>query len=285
MTVHRSIMDGKIVLITGATSGIGRATSAGMAELGAKVVLVGRNRDKLEATRLDIIRRTNNEQLETMQCDLSSMKEVRHLAEHFNKSHDRLDVLLNCAGGIMRERTLTADGYEYTFALDHLSPFLLTNSLMDTLRSSAPSRIVTIATSAYNPGHINFEDIMYEKNWKPFRTYCQAKLANVLFTYELASRLQGTGVTANCLHPGAVNSGFGRDQKGLGRVISLLLGPLGISPEKGAITPIFLASSPQVEGVNGKFFVKKLEKRSPKESYDKDIAERLWKLSEALTGL
>jgi retinol dehydrogenase-14 len=285
MDVQTNDIRGKVMLITGATSGIGKATAVGLAQMGANIVMVGRNRDRLESTRQEMENLPNIGQLDTIRCDLSSMQGVRSLADDFRDRNERLDVLINCAGGIMKERMMTVDGYEYTFALDHLSPFLLTNLLLDTLKASAPSRVVTIATSAFNPGHINFEDLMYEKNWKPFKTYCQAKLANVLFTYELARRLEGTGVTANCLHPGAVRSNFGKDQKGLARIVTVLLSPAGISPEKGARTPIFLASSSQVEKANGKFFFKTKERRSPKESYDEEVAKRLWKISEELTGL
>ncbi len=185
----------------------------------------------------------------------------------------------------MSERKLTIDGYEYTIALDHLSPFLLTDLLLDKLRSSAPSRIVTVSSSAHNMGRIDLDDIMLEKNWKPFRAYSQAKLANVLFTYELARRLQGTTVTANCLHPGVVRSGFGQDSKGVFNAGMALMRPFMISGEKGARTSIYLASSPQVENLTGKYFVKEKEKMSSSRSRDEESAKRLWELSEKLTGM
>lgn len=278
-------MQRRTVLITGATSGIGKATALGLADMGATIILVGRNNEKLKATRDEMAQQTGNETLETMRCDLSSMKEVRQLAEEFNKSHDRLDVLVNNAGGIMSERKLTVDGYEYTFALDHLSPFLLTDLLLDKLRSTAPSRIVTVSSVASSLGRIDLDDIMLEKNWKPFRAYGQAKLANVLFTYELARKLQGTGVTANCLHPGAVRSGFGMDSKGAFKAMNYALRPFMISAKKGARTSIYLASSPEVESVTGKYFVREKEKRSSTRSYDEVSAKQLWELSEKLTGL
>jgi retinol dehydrogenase-14 len=285
MSELASSMKGRTVMITGATSGIGKATAMGLADMGASIVMVGRSSEKLEATREEIAQKTSNEDLETMKCDLSSMGEVRKLAKEYEKRHDKLDVLLNNAGGIMGERMLTADGYEYTFALNHLCPFVLTDQLLDILKATARSRIVTVSSSAHNFGHINFDDIMFEKNWKPFKAYGQAKLANVLFTYELSRRLKGTGTTANCLHPGVVRTGFGTKQKGPSKIGTAMIRPFSIGPMKGARTSIYLASSPQVEGISGRYFVREKEKRSAPETYDEAIAKRLWELSEKLTGI
>jgi NAD(P)-dependent dehydrogenase (short-subunit alcohol dehydrogenase family) len=283
MPSNPDAMKGKTVLITGATGGIGKATAFGLADLGATLVLVGRNDDRLTQVKDELAER-DHRGVKTMKADLSSMAEVRQLAADVVASVPRLDVLINNAGTIVGDRCLTADGYEYTFALDHLSPFLLTKLLLGTLKASAPSRIITVSSAAHYAGTMHFDDLMLERGYRPFKAYSQAKLANVLFTYELARRLEGSGVTANCLHPGTVRTNFGKELRGASRVATAIIRPFEFGPKKGARTPIYLASSPEVDGVSGRYFVRCRPHRSSVESHNKEEAMRLWEESERLTG-
>jgi NAD(P)-dependent dehydrogenase (short-subunit alcohol dehydrogenase family) len=278
-------MKGKVVIVTGATSGIGRATAEGLASMGAKLILVGRNEERLRSTYEDIYRSTGNADLQTMSADLSSMAEVRRLAALLVSTHPHLDVLINNAGTIIGRRELTADGYERTFALDHLSPFLLTNLLLTSLKATAPSRIITVSSSAHTTGSIHFNDLMLERGYNAFKAYGQAKLANIMFTYELARRLEGTGVTANCVHPGAVRTHFGNEATGLLHIGLVVVRPFELSPNRGAQTPIYLASSPEVANLSGKYFVRRRPRSSSPASYDHEAARRLWEMSAKLTGL
>ena len=278
-------MQGKICLVTGSTSGIGRVTALALAKMGATVVLACRNKSKGEATRDEIKAQNPNAPVDILLADLSSQQSVRQLARDFTDRYSRLDVLLNNAGGIFLRRSTTIDGLEQTFAVNYLAPFLLTNLLLDTLKASAPARIVTVASGAHQGATINFDDLQAKKRYSAMGAYGQSKLATILFTHELAKRLQGTNVTANCLHPGMVATNFGN---GNGPVLSFLVKLVmrtGISPEKGAETSIYLASSPEVEGVTGKYFSNCKEVRSSKESYDDAAAQRLWEVSAELTRL
>jgi NAD(P)-dependent dehydrogenase (short-subunit alcohol dehydrogenase family) len=285
MESHEDSMKGKVVLITGATSGIGKETALGLAKRGATVVLVGRSREKLDKVASSIMSATGSRTIDTMICDLTSMENVRKLASGFKQKYQRLDVLINNAGEIVNERRVTVDGFEYTLALDHLSHFLLTMLLLDLIKASAPARIINVSSSAHMLGRINFEDLMGEKKYKPMKAYGQAKLANLLFTYELARRLAVTGVTANAVHPSAVRTNFGKGMKGRWRIFLWLGSLLLIDAEKGAETSIFVASSPEVEGITGKYFVKKKERKSSKRSLDQTAARRLWEVSSKLTGI
>jgi NAD(P)-dependent dehydrogenase (short-subunit alcohol dehydrogenase family) len=285
MESHEDSMNGKIVLITGATSGIGKETALGLAKMGATVVLVGRSREKLDRVAGSIASATGNRTIDTMVCDLTSMESVRKLASDFKHKYQRLDVLINNAGEIVSERRTTVDGFEYTLALDHLSHFLLTMLLVNLIEASAPARIINVSSSAHSLGRIDFEDLMGEKKYTPMKAYGQAKLANLLFTYELARRLAGTGVTANAVHPGAVRTNFGKGMKGRWRIFLWLGSPFLIDAERGAETSIFVASSPEVSGITGKYFVKKKEKMSSKRSHDQTGAKRLWEVSSKLTGI
>lgn len=285
MITHEDAMKGKIVLITGATSGIGRETALGLAKMGATVVLVGRSREKLDRVASSIATATGNRMIDSMICDLTSMEEVRKLAHSFKLKYQRLDVLINNAGEIVGERRTTVDGFEYTLALDHLSHFLLTMLLLDQMKASAPARIINVSSSAHMLGHIDFEDLMGEKKYRPMKAYAQAKLANLLFTYELARRLAGTGVTVNAVHPGAVRTNFGKGIEGGWRIFLWLGRPFSIDAEKGARTSVFVASSPEVAGITGRYFVKKREKVSSKRSHDQTAAKRLWEVSSGLTGI
>jgi retinol dehydrogenase 14 len=275
----------KVCLITGATSGIGKATALGLANMGAKVVMVGRDRGRGEDALAEIKEKSANASVDLMLADVSSQEEIRRLADEFKEAYARLDVLVNNAGVFRSERITTADGIETTFAVNHLAYFSLTNLLLDALKASAPSRIVNVSSGDHSNGTIDFDDLQGEKGYKGAKAYSQSKLANVLFTYELARRLQGTGVTANCLHPGVVGTNFGNGVSGVFGFMVRALRPLMKSPEKGAETSIYLASSPEVEGLSGRYFVKKVEARSSDVSYDEWTARRLWEVSAELTKL
>ncbi len=277
-------MKGKVVMITGATGGIGKETARGLAHMGATLVLVSRSKEKLIRIVDEMRSETENKDIDYLPCDLTSMESVRRLASEYREKYDRLDVLINNAGEIINERRISVDGYEYTLALDHLSHFLLTSLLLDIIIRSAPSRIINLSSVGHIMGHIDFDDIMIEKGYTPGKAYGQAKLANILFTYELARRLSDTGVTVNCLHPGMVRTNFGKDTTGAWKLFILLSKPFMISARKGAQTSIYLASSPEVVSVSGKYFAKKKVKKSSKESYDESVAKRLWRISEELTG-
>jgi len=277
-------MRGKVAVITGATSGIGRSTAEGLARMGTSLVLIGRNKERLASIGEEIVDGTGDAPV-LMRADLSSLTEVRRLAAEIRDRVPRLDVLINNAGTIVGDRRLTADGFEYTFALDHLSPFLLTNLLLSLLIASSPSRVVTVSSSAHRFGRIHFDDLMLEKGYTAFKAYSQAKLANVLFTYELARRLRGTGVTANCLDPGPVRTRFGNETSGLLHIGLVAVRPFELSPNRGARTSIYLASSPEVEGVTGRYFVRRRPHRSFPVTYDEGAAKRLWDVSTKLTGL
>jgi len=272
------------ILVTGATAGIGVPTARVLAERGAAVVLVGRNRAKCEATAAQIKQQTGNPNVAYLVADLSVLADVRRLAAEFQARHNRLDVLVNNAGAIFLSRKVTAEGLEMTFALNHLSYFLLTTLLLDTLKASTPARIVNVSSRAHQRVRMNFDDLQGEKRYDGQAAYGQSKLANILFTYELARRLAGSGVTANALHPGIVASNFATNNGLVGRLFRLVANPFSISNEQGAQTSIYLAASPEVEGVTGKYYELCKEKRSSPQSYDEGIARRLWEVSEQMTS-
>jgi NAD(P)-dependent dehydrogenase (short-subunit alcohol dehydrogenase family) len=278
-------MTGKICLVTGANSGIGKATALGLAKLNATVVMVSRDKDKGEAALLEIRTRSGNKNIDAMVADLSSQDSVRELAHDFRARYKKLHVLINNAGIFLPKRVPTVDGLETTFATNHLGHFLLTNLLLDVLKASSPSRIINLTSSAHYGTEMDFEDLQGEKKYSGYHAYGQSKLANVLFTYELATKLEGTGVTVNCLHPGVVRTGFGKDQGGLMSILVRVGSPFFMSPQRAAKATIYLATSPELEGVSGKFFSKEKQKRSSTESYDLPSAERLWKISAELTKL
>lgn len=279
-------MNGKIVLITGATSGIGKQTALELARMGARVVLVARDPARGQATLEEIHRQTGNSNLDLLLADLSAQADLRRLATEFKHKYDRLHVLVNNAGGVFATRKTTVDGLEYTFAFNHLAYFLLTNLLLDVLKASAPARVVNVSSGAQGMGRLHFDDLQSEKRYNAQAAYNQSKLANVLFTYALARRLEGSTVTANALHPGVVRTNFGRTDTPLfWRIFFPLIDPFMLTPEKGAETVVYLASSPEVEGVSGKYFAFKKAIRSNPVSYDPAAQERLWQVSEELTGL
>jgi NAD(P)-dependent dehydrogenase (short-subunit alcohol dehydrogenase family) len=278
-------MHGKICLITGATSGMGKETALGLARLGATVVLVARNRQRGEETLREIKRQSDNEDIDLLLADLSSQQEVRKLATEFQAKYQHLHVLVNNAGAVFSKRQTTVDGLEMTFALDHLAYFLLTNLLLDTLKASAPSRIINISSQAQGSGKIRFDDLQSEKSYGllGFTAYSQAKLANVMFTYDLARRLQGTGVTVNAVGPGPVSTNFGISNGGLFARLTALAMRSAKTPEDAAKTAIRLASAPELEGKTGKFYYNEREISSSKLSHNVATQNRLWDVSEELT--
>jgi NAD(P)-dependent dehydrogenase (short-subunit alcohol dehydrogenase family) len=269
----------KTALITGATTGIGRETALGLARQGFRVTIVGRDPSRTRDTVEWIKRETANGHIDFLLADLSSQAAVVRLAQEFRETHTRLDVLVNNAGGIFTKRETTVDGLECTWALNHLSYFLLTLELLDLLKACAPARIVNVASAAHTGRTIDFEDLQSEKKFSAMPVYGRSKLANVLFTYALARRLAGTGVTANCLHPGVVATGFGQGNAGPFRVMLKLAAPFLLSPAKGALTSIYLASSPEVEGITDKYFAKCKPVRSAPNTYDVALQEKLWAVS------
>jgi NAD(P)-dependent dehydrogenase (short-subunit alcohol dehydrogenase family) len=279
-------MQGKVCLVTGATSGIGQITARELARLGARVIIVGRSPEKTEATLRQIREGTGATAIESMITDLSSQAGVRQLAEQVRARCDRLDVLVNNAGAMFLKPVESVDGIEMTLALNHLSYFLLTNLLLPLLEASAPSRIVTVASDAHKGVSLDFDDLQGKKKYGGWRAYQRSKLANILFTNELARRLDGTKVTANSLHPGFVRTNL-LDVVGnrwRGWLIRAIADRIALSPEKGARTSIYLASSSDVAGVTGRYFVKEKPVASSPQSRVAADAQRLWQISEEMTG-
>ena len=280
------LMTGRTVLVTGGTGGIGLATATGLAGLGARVGIVGRSAERGAAAADAVRRGVPSAEVDVFEADLSAQAEVRRLATEVTRTYPHLDVLVNNVGGYWAHRHVTADGLEHTFALNHLAPFLLTHELRDLLVASAPARVVTVSSGAQSMGRIDLDDLQGERSYKSQHAYNQSKLANVLFTYELARRLEGTGVTANVLHPGVVRTSFGREDSGrFMRWLLPLVTPFLKTPEQGAATSLHLASSPEVAGVTGRYFVNGHQKRSAAASYDLDLARTLWQVSAELTGV
>ncbi|HEY5241713.1 MAG TPA: SDR family oxidoreductase [Polyangiaceae bacterium] len=275
-------MQGKTVLVTGANQGIGNATAIALAAKGAHVVLVARNADKGRAA-LAEVEAAGSGGAELIVADLSSQEQVRRAAAEVKSRHARLDVLVNNAGVFVPERHTTVDGLEETFALNHLGYFLLTRELLDVLQASPEARIVNVSSEAHRGARMRWDDLQFERTpYRGFKAYGQSKLANVLFTYELARRLEGTGVTVNCLHPGVIASGFGQTYGSAVSVLVKLARPFLLSTEEGARTSVYLASSPEVAGVTGKYFSKCKQVKSNAVSYDLQSQQKLWSLSEQL---
>jgi NAD(P)-dependent dehydrogenase (short-subunit alcohol dehydrogenase family) len=277
-------MGGKVTLVTGGTSGIGKATAMALSAMGSDVVVVGRDRERGERAAAEIRAQTGG-RVDLALADLSSQAEVRAFAEEFERRYDRLDVLVNNAGLVQSTRTETADGLESTFAINHLAPFLLTNLLLGMLQQSVPSRVVTVSSEAERWGNIDFDDLQSKKNYRGFPVYGMTKLANIMFTYELAERLKGTGVTATCMHPGAVNTRFGTNNRGPMTILFRAFKPFMRTPEQGADTVIWLAYSPDVEGVSGRYYSDRKPIEPKKIANDPAARRRLWEESERLTGL
>jgi len=278
------LMKGKIVLVTGASAGIGLWTAIGLARKGATVVAAARNPEKASAALTKIRERSGSDDVHLLLADLGSLAGVSALARQFEERFDRLEVLINNAGLILGERTLTPDGFETTFAVNHLAPFLLTHLLMPRLRASIPSRVVTVASRAHVRARLDFDDLQSERGYSGFDAYGRSKLANILFTRELARRLAGTAITANCLHPGVVRTDFGGDgdMGGLFGIGWILAKPFLLSPEKGAATSVYLASSPEVAETTGGYFDKCKPSPSSTASRDMAAARHLWEVSAAM---
>lgn len=276
-------MQGKVCLVTGASSGIGRATALGLAERGATVVLVCRDEECGGPVLAEIERQGGSGTATLLAADLSSQRRVRAAAAAFLECFDRLDVLINNAGVAGQgTRLVTEDGLETTFAVNHLAPFLLTALLLDRLKASAPARVITVSSAAHRNYALDFDDLQGERRYSGFGAYARSKLANILFTQELSRRLEGTGVTANCLHPGVVATGIFRNAPWWLRIV--FRRPLILSPEKGADTLLWLATAPDVAEVSGGYFVRRKARRPSRAARDPAAAQRLWEASEALTA-
>ena len=273
------LMNGKTCLITGATSGIGRETALQLAQLGAQVVVSGRSEQKAK----EVVEQINGTgavfPAEYLVADLADQSQVRDLVAQFKDRHDRLDVLINNAGGIFRDFQQTNDGHEMTWSVNHLAPFALTMGLLDRLEAAAPSRVINVTSGLHARKGTTIDEPAFDEPYRPFSAYSRSKLASVLFTYALARRLEGTGVSVNCLHPGVVATGFGHNNGGLFSLFMTLARPFLRTVDTGAQTSVFLASSSEVDGVTGKFFVDCDAVPSSPSSYDIGLQERLWDMS------
>ncbi len=283
-------MKNKRVLITGATNGIGKVAALELAKMGAAVTIVGRNEAKTQKVGDEIKTLSGNSNIDHLIADLSSMAEVRRIAAEFLGKYQRLDVLLNNAGAVFSEYRESADGYEMTFALNHISYYLLTNLLLDTLKLTAreqgEARIINVSSSAHRNASLRLQNLRDENGYSFMNSYGASKLMNVLFTYDLARRLEGSGVTVNAVHPGLVETGFGHNTRGVWAFLIKIAQKLfGLSPERGAETLVYLASAPDVAGVSGKYWNEKKQKRSSDNSYDREQQKQLWDYSAAATGV
>jgi NAD(P)-dependent dehydrogenase (short-subunit alcohol dehydrogenase family) len=276
-------MKGKVCMITGANSGIGKATAIGLAKMGATIVMVCRNKSRGEKALEDIKNECNNGNVDLMITDLSIQKEIHQLVKNFNEKYQNLHVLINNAGVNLSKRVLTEDGIETTFAVNYLAPFLLSNLFLNILQTSNPARIVNVASSVHAKS-INFDNLNGEKHYRQLNAYAQSKSALILFTYEFTKRIEGTGVTVNFLHPGYAKTNMVKNFRKFVKFFFPFIGLFMKSPKKGAKTSIYLASSPNVQGVSGKYFIKRKEVDSEKLSYDQELAERLWNVSVDLTN-
>jgi retinol dehydrogenase 14 len=281
---HSRPMAGRTVLVTGGTAGIGKATALGLAAMGAHLAITGRDRGRAEDAAREI-RAAGGGQVDVFVADLSAQSEVRRLADEALQRLPRIDVLVNNAGGYWNTRHTTADGLERTFALNYLAPFLLTSLLLGRLKQSAPARVVTVSSNMQAIGRIDFDDLQGERSYSGARAYNQSKLANVLFTYELARMLQAASVTANALHPGVVSTSFGAEDPGrVQRLFTPFMRPFMKTPAQGAATSIHLAAAPALEQMTGRYFANSKPRKSAKRSYDKAAAARLWHVSTDLVN-
>jgi NAD(P)-dependent dehydrogenase (short-subunit alcohol dehydrogenase family) len=279
------LMTGKTVLVTGATNGIGFVTARELAKMDAVVLMVARDEKKGRAKLEEIRKTVPNAKLELLLADLSSMASIRQLATNITAKYSSLDVMVNNAGAFYSDRRVSKDGFEMTFALNHIGYFLLTNLLLETLKRGKNARIVSVSSGAHLAAKINFDDLQFEQKFSGWAAYCTSKLMNVLFTKELSRRLAGTGVTANCLHPGFVNTGFAGDSSDFfGRALNFVKNFAAITPEKGAETMIYLSSSTDVANMTGEYFEKKKIAKVNPIALDSSVAKRLWDVSEKLVG-
>ena len=277
-------LKGKTAVITGASSGIGKVTALELANLGANVVMVCRNQSKAEDTRNEIVKATGNENITLILADLALMQEVERAATEINEQFSKLDILINNAGIMPGKRKVTAEGHEISWATNYLSAFLLTNLLTDKLLAAENARIINVSSEAHRLGQLNFQDMHSPKKYSALTAYSDSKLANILFTYELARRLELTDITVNCLHPGVVATNFASENAGSYKYLFLLGKPFMTSPEKGARTTVYLAASPEAGKFTGTYFKNLKPVRSSTQTYSPIIARRLWSLSEKQTG-
>ena len=285
MTTAAKSLGGKTVVVTGANAGIGKETAVALAAMGARVVMVARDEAKGRAALADVRARAKSDAVELYFADFASLASTRAFAAKLTAEHDRLDVLVNNAGLLLPSRSLTEDGFESMFGINHLGYFLTTHLLLPLLAKSGRARIVNVASAAHKGARLDFDDLQSEKSFSPFGAYGRSKLCNILFTYELAERLAGRGVTANCLHPGVVATDFGQKKPGLINFLVKLGKPFLLSADDGAATQVFLASSPEVEGVSSKYWDKKKPIASSVASRDVATRKRLWDVSEKLCGI
>ncbi|MFX0021272.1 MAG: SDR family oxidoreductase [Candidatus Hermodarchaeota archaeon] len=277
------MLEGKVCLITGANSGIGKETALALAKMNFTVVMLCRNKQRGEEAQKEIIEQSGNKNVDLFLCDLSSLDGIRKFVKEFKSKYENLHILINNAGVMLKTRNLSLDGFEMNFAVHLLGPFLLTNLLLEIIKKSAPSRIINVTSAAHKRSKIDFEDLQSEnKKYRLFSIYGISKLAEMLFTYELSRKLEGIKVTVNAVHPGVVATNLGRDQSKFSQWFARKFFK---SPEEGAQTSIYLASSPDVEGITGKYFINKEPRESSEETYKKEDAERLWAICEELTGL
>jgi len=274
-----------VCLVTGGSSGIGLAVALGLARAGTSVGIVARDRSRGEQALAYVREQTGNDRLELFLADLSAQSEVRQLAEDVQVRYPELHVLINNAGAIFDQRQVSADGIEMTWALNHLAPFLLTNLLLDRLQQSGPARVITLSSVAHQAGSINFGDPGLAQGYSGWQAYSQSKLANIMFAHELAKRTQDTVITANCYHPGVIRSGFGKNDRSFTKALFTLLGPFIGSPKAGAGTGLYLALSPDVEHMTGKYFVKRREVLPSRGAFDPILGDQLWRISAEMVGM
>jgi retinol dehydrogenase 12 len=279
-------MGGKVCLVTGATAGIGKVVASALAALGATVVLAGRSESKAMDVVEQIKTDTGNKAVDYLLADYEDLDQVRQMASDFRERYSRLDVLVNNAGAFFNRRIVTPYGVEKTFLVNHLAPFMLTNLLLDMLRDSAPARILNVSSDAHKTGVLDLDDLAYSRGYVGIKGYGRSKMANILFTTELARRLEGSGVTVNALHPGHVATDIWRTNFSIvGPLLKWFMGLISLTPQEGADNSIFLATSPEVEGVSGKYFVKHEAVEPNMDTVGPDAARELWRVSERLTGL
>lgn len=280
------MIEDQVIIVTGSNSGIGKATAKALAGMGATVVMAVRNRERGEKAREEIVAETGSQKVTVMICDLASKDSIRRFAEEFKKEYDRLDVLMNNAGAVFARRLLTVDGIESSMAVNYVGPFLLTRELLPLLKASAPSRIVNTSSGMNRTGEIDFDDLQSERGYKGMQAYASSKLMLIAYTLGLARRLEGTGVTANAVEPGFVATNLGRSSGSLlNSVMFALVRPMQITPERAAENSVYVATSPELEGVTGKNFAKKREKETPPIANDGEVRRRLWEETLRLLGI
>ncbi len=276
----------KICIVTGSNSGIGKETALALAEKGARVVMVVRNSEKGENARVEIIQNSGNESVDLMICDLASLESIRHFTTDFKNKYDSLHVLVNNAGAVFNKRQTTVDGFEQTLAVNYLAPFLLIHELLPLLQSSSPSRVINLTSGVHKRAEVNLEDLQSEQKYKTMKVYGSAKLLVILFTYEIARRLEGSGVTVNAVSPGFVATNLGANSGSRGYSIMFrIMKRFQLTPKEGAATSVYLATSPEPEGVTGRHFAKQQEERSAEISYDTELQKKLWDITVDMLGI